>query len=342
MNVANASTLIVDHVNVTVHNGAANFYAYGTDSIIHVNNSWLYSSGPVSHGLYAADGGVIHANNLVHYSGGNRASSFSGDSGGGDIYVTDAVAHTTGIGSAIAFVVGSISLTNVVGLAENSPIQFMDSAQTASYTNCDLTGGLLGGLFMFSSSTKSSSPANITVTDSKITVTGDTVPALWAGNTYAIVELYNTVIATDSGILAVSNYSQTTQEFDFYAGYVDNNDLSPATLKVTVEESTLVGDLVAYNGSTISWGISSYTSWTGAAYAGDDNNAVKFSVSLDSTSNWTLTKDTTLQSFTDTTTNLTNIFSNGYSISYNSSSTANAWLDGKTISLSGGGYAKPL
>lgn len=48
VNVANASTAELDHVNITVHNGAANVYAYGTDTVVNVTNSWLYSSGPVS------------------------------------------------------------------------------------------------------------------------------------------------------------------------------------------------------------------------------------------------------------------------------------------------------
>lgn len=45
---ANASTGILDHVNITVHNGAANVYAYGTDTVVNVSNAWLYSSGPVA------------------------------------------------------------------------------------------------------------------------------------------------------------------------------------------------------------------------------------------------------------------------------------------------------
>ena len=48
--VGNSSTAYIDSVNVTVHNGAANVYTYGTDSVTYISNSDLYSSGPVSHG----------------------------------------------------------------------------------------------------------------------------------------------------------------------------------------------------------------------------------------------------------------------------------------------------
>ncbi|KAL4744647.1 hypothetical protein BDW72DRAFT_208851 [Aspergillus terricola var. indicus] len=90
--VANNSLLHLSDVNITTHNGAANLYAYGTGSIAYIDNVWLYSSGPTAHGLYAAGNGTIYAKNVHHFS--------------------DSVAHTTGIGSAIAFVVKHVNLTN--------------------------------------------------------------------------------------------------------------------------------------------------------------------------------------------------------------------------------------
>jgi hypothetical protein len=53
INVQNGSTATLSHANITTHNGAANVYAYGTDTVANVSHSDLYSSGPVSHGLYA-------------------------------------------------------------------------------------------------------------------------------------------------------------------------------------------------------------------------------------------------------------------------------------------------
>lgn len=51
INIANASTAVIDNVNITVHNGAANVFAYGEGTVVTISNSDLYSSGPVSHGL---------------------------------------------------------------------------------------------------------------------------------------------------------------------------------------------------------------------------------------------------------------------------------------------------
>lgn len=337
INVANASKLNIDHVNITTHNGAAGIYAYGADTVVTVNNLWSYSSGPVAHGLYASDGGVIDAANVNIYSGGNRASATSGDNGGGYLRVRDSVLHTSGIGSALTYAVGQSNLTNVVGIAERSPAMFMDGIQYASFTDCDLTAGLLGGTIQFSSATRDTGSVVVFV-DSKLNVTGSTMPALWFGNVIGSTYLTNTEIVTSSGILVVANYSQVTQDFDYYAGYEDNNDLSPAEATVYVTSSTLKGDLVAYNESTISFNLDEHSSWTGKAYSGYGTSY--FGLTIDSTSNWTLTADTSLLNFTDVDTTLSNIHSGGYTLYYNS--TVNSWLGGKTVSLSGGGYAKPL
>ncbi|KAJ5192288.1 hypothetical protein N7449_008430 [Penicillium cf. viridicatum] len=61
INVANASTATLDHINFTVHNGTPRIYTYCTDTTVSITNSWLYSSGPVSNGLYTSGNGTIIA-----------------------------------------------------------------------------------------------------------------------------------------------------------------------------------------------------------------------------------------------------------------------------------------
>ncbi|PMD14251.1 hypothetical protein NA56DRAFT_584071 [Hyaloscypha hepaticicola] len=338
VNVANASKAHLDNVNITVHNGAANVYVYGTDSIVYVDNSWLYSSGPVSHGVYASGNGTAYVSNVQHFSGGKRSSSFSGDSPAGYIHVSDSVAHTTGIGSATFYALGEIHASNVVALSENGPTLFMDGIQKAYLTNCETTAGLLGGVAIFSSQVRTSG-AILSLKSSKITTLGADMPGLWFGNTIIDVSLYDTELVTASGILVVANYSQITQDFDYYASYLDNSNLLPAEVSVKVEESTLVGDLVAYNSSSISWSLSSHSSWTGAEYSGFGQ--AYFDVMLDRTSSWTLTKTTSLQNFTDEDKTLSNIKSQGFDIYYNASAVGNKYLGSKTIALAGGGKAIP-
>lgn len=340
INTANDSTSYIEHSNITVHNGAANIYAYGTGSTVYVDDVDLYSSGPVSHGLYAAGNGTIYASNVRHYSGGNRASSFSGDSPGGYLYITDSVAHTAGIGSAIFYTLGESYGTDIVGKTDNAPCLFSDGDQKSAFTNVDFTCGLLAGTILFSSSSRGSG-ASVSFEKSRLTTTGEDMAGLWFGNIIASAEIIASEINTASGILVIANSSQVTQAFDYFAGSEQNSAIKPAEVTVTVSESTLKGDIVAYNGSSITWSLTEYSEWTGAARLGGKSGSATFSISVDESSTWTLTEDVHLQSFKNGDSSLSNIKSQGHSIYYNPSNPKNSWLKKKTVSLSGGGKLRP-
>ena len=249
------------------------------------------------------------------------------------------VSHTAGIGSATFYALGEIHATDVVGLSENGPSLFMDGYQIAVIDNSDLTAGLLGGIVIFSSMFLQSG-GYISISNSKLTTLGADMPGLWFGNINKTVSLTNTEVITASGILAVANYSQITQDFDYYAGYTDNPSLSPATVDINIAESTLVGDIVPYNGSTINWNLTQYSSWTGTAYSGF--GVAYANIFLDSSSTWTMTNDTTVSKLISDDDSLSNIDSQGYNIYYDSVDYDNSWLDGKTLSLAGGGKVAPL
>jgi hypothetical protein len=306
---------------------------------VHVSDTWLYSSGPVSHGVYASGNGTAYISNVEHYSGGRRSSSFSGDSPAGYLHIQDSVGHTAGIGSATFYALGEIYADNVVSLSENGPVVFMDGPQKAVLSYCEATAGLLGGVAIFSSQTRTSG-AVLSLSDSKITTLGDEMPGLWFGNTIIDVSLKNTELITKSGVLVVANYSQITQDFDHYAGYEEQPNLQPAEVFVNISESAIVGDLVAYNSSFISWSLKEYSSWAGSAYSGFGE--AYFDLHLDLTSTWTLTNITTVQNLTDEDTTLSNIYSRGFDLVYNKSAVLNGWLGGRTIALAGGGNATPV
>ncbi|KAJ5699150.1 hypothetical protein N7462_001155 [Penicillium macrosclerotiorum] len=332
VNVANMSVTYLENINVTVHNGAANVYVYGNGSYAYISDSSLYSSGPVSHGLYAAGYGTVVGKNLQHYSGAYRSSSFAGDSPKGYVYVFDSIAHTAGIGSAIFYGQGTVYAKNIIGFAQKAPIAFLDGAQINIHES-DLTAGLLAGAVIFSSGTRESG-SQINFTNSRIGVLPNDGAGLWFGNVIASAALTRTQINTTSGILVIANYSQVTQDFSYFA-----DSTAPAEVTITISESDLEGDIVAYNGSSISWNLSNHSSWIGRAYSG--YGTVSFSVSLDATSSWTLTGHTELTNFSNTDTTLSNVHSSGYNLYYNSSIADNRWLQGTTKRLSGGGFLMP-
>ncbi|MDO4492642.1 MAG: hypothetical protein Q4C53_02010 [Clostridia bacterium] len=101
--------------------------------------------------------------------------------------------------------------------------------------------------------------------------------------------------------------------------------------------------------------------WSGSFFAESDESATELtlknisvftgsfredsgdvSLTLDSTSRWILTEDSTVGALSDEDATLSNITGNGFNLYYNSELEANAWLNGKTLALSGGGYLIPL
>ena len=272
---------------------------------------------------------------MQQFSGGRRSSSFSGDSPAGYVYVSDSIAHTTNIGSAIFYALGDIFATNVIGYAEQGPIVFMDGKQRAFLTNCDVTAGLLGGVALFSSQDRQEG-AVLELDHTRLTAK-NSIPGLWFGNTIINVTLHDSEIVND-GILVVANFSQITQDFDHYADYEEQPNLQPAEVYVSVTESDLTGDLVAYNGSYISWSLASYSSWTGSAYSGFGD--AYFDVTIDETSTWILTNTTTVQVLADADSTLSNIESGGFDVYYSAAS--NSYLNGQTVTLCGGGKAIPV
>ncbi|KAJ6007825.1 hypothetical protein N7540_011801 [Penicillium herquei] len=334
--VANHSHASLSEVNITTHNGAANVYSYGTKNVVEVSGAWLYSSGPTAHGLYAGGNGTIIARDVVHYSGGNRCSSFAGDSPVGYLSITNSRSRTDGIGSAIAFIVGETNFTDVIGHASNAPGIFHLTGR-GKIKNSDLAAGLLGGAVFFGLG--GSDLLELDLEDSKLSVTTQTAPTLWFGATNAKVTVIRSQLTAESGILVIANRSTITQDFDHYSGYNDNPTIQPARAVIKVEESSLAGDIVSSNNSTLTLNLTRNSFWAGMAKVGQGN--AQLGVSLDATSIWNLTGPTHLENFTNANPSHANVHSNGFSIYYNPKATTNKPLHGKSVELPGGGWLKP-
>lgn len=328
---------MLENVNITTHNGAANLYAYGQGTLVEISDAWLYSSGPNAHGLYAAGNGTIIASNIDHYSGGNRCSAFAGDYPASNFTITKAVSRTDGIGSAIAFVVGYGKLDSVVGYAANAPALFHLSGHAIA-KNSDLTASLLGGVVFFG--IEKSESLSLTLEDTKLAVRHKEAPALWFGNTIGQATVVRSQLITESGILVVANYSTITQEFNFYAGASESTTLNTADARITIDDSVVKGDIVAYNGSTIGFSLVNNAYWTGKTRT--DGRSAQLGVSLDSSSTWDMTGNVELYNFTNSDLKFKNIASNGFTISYDPDAPGSKALKKKTYWLPGGGKVKPM
>ena len=104
---------------------------------------------------------------------------------------------------------------------------------------------------------------------------------------------------------------------------------------------TLTGSVIVDSISTVSITLSDSSTLSGAI--NNAKTAESVSLTLDSSSTWTVTGTSYLTVLSDSAgvsgTSVTNIVGNGNIVYYKSSS--NSWLSGATYSLSGGGYLEP-
>jgi hypothetical protein len=70
--------------------------------------------------------------------------------------------------------------------------------------------------------------------------------------------------------------------------------------------------------------------------------AKSVTLSLDSSSTWNVTADSYITALTDADSTISNIKGNGHTVYYDNGNNANAWLGGRTVSLTGGGTLKPM
>lgn len=94
-------------------------------------------------------------------------------------------------------------------------------------------------------------------------MTDPDAPAFWFGNIIATAHIYGASITTVSGILLVANSSQVTQEFSYFAEPKENSATLSAEVEATIGESAQAGDIIVYNGSTVSWSPTESSVWTG-------------------------------------------------------------------------------
>ncbi len=284
--------------------GANAVFAYN-GATINVDSITIDNSSSVSRGLHCTYGGTIVASNVDITTRSATSSTIATDRGGGTVTVTDGTATALGSNSAVLYSTGTITANNLTGTSEQGEIAVVEGDNGVYINNCTMTSGSSKrALMMLQSGSGDAEGTNayITVYNSTLNVTESStplceVPTLNNGTlTLTDVTLdvpsgqlmlvdYNTQWSTYGGIGNLKLY--TTQDTWTYSGTADADAYS--TVNVTVGENVI---------------------WKGAA--DNDNNAATATVTVDDGATWILTGD----SYVSTLTNNGAIFTNGYTLSY--------------------------
>lgn len=333
----NAAVLAESGSNITLSNtiintsgsGANAVFATGSGSSITLSGVTIKTTADSSRGLDATLTGTINATNVNITTAGTHCAGLATDRGQGTVNVTGAAITTNGTDSPGIYSTGKITAANSTITANGSEAAVVEGRNSIDLTNTALSGAKKRGVMLYQSYS-----GDAEVGTSRFTMNGGSLiaaegPLFYATNTDAVIELKDVKATTTSAILLAANADSW--------GTTGSNG---ANVTFTADTQTLKGDITCDNISTVSATIKNSSVLTGAINTA--NTAKSMELNVDSSSTWNVTGDSYLTSFTDADTTLSNINSNNFTIYYDSSSTANSWLGGKTYTLNGGGNLTPI
>lgn len=279
-------TIYITDSTITTNGLSANgLHTYEDGTTAYLSNVYIHAEGDDSHGIYTA-GGTIYGDNLKIYTYDGHGSAIATDQGGGLIVVEDSAAYTYGALSALVYSTGNITVRSLTGTSAIAPVACIDGANSFTLTDCDVSSGTENnGVFQIVSTVSSSTTetAYAYVNGGSVSETNGTYALLFVANIEAYVYLTDVAISIRSGMLA-----NITADSDW--GTSGENG---GTAHVYLTGIDVIGDIYVDDISVINLYLIG-SSWTGAL--NEANTTGSASVYLDSSSTWTLTGDSNVES----------------------------------------------
>ncbi len=336
----NAIFAVADHSTATLGDatleseadGSNAVFATGEASKITADNLTIHTKGDSSRGLDATYGGTIEATNVDITTEGAHCAPIATDRGEGTIVVEGGTLSAAGEGSPCIYSTGDITAKTVTGTAMGSQAAVVEGKNSITLRDCDLTGAGENGVMLYQSTSGDAAEgtARFSAADSRIATTSDG-PMFYITNTYAEAVLENTTLEYGSGILVKASGNNTNHWGE------EGANGGNFTLNATKQE--LEGDITCDEISTVALSLADGSSYKGTIDGSHTGKEV--SILLDEDSVWEVTGDSYVAAITDADESLDNLKSNGHTIYYDASNSANEWLDGKTVELNDGGHLKP-
>ena len=296
--------------------GANTVFAYGSSAAITLSGATVKATGAYSHGLMASGGGTITATDTTVSTQGHNSAALATDRGSGTITFTDGSLATSGTDAPLIYSTGAITVTDTTGTATTAEAVVVEGSNSVTLNDSTLTGKKNGVmLYQSFSGDAQVGTSQFTMTGGSLTATGG--DAFYVKNTKATVLLKGGAkISESSGKLI--------------------DAVGSGIVTFTAQGETLTGNIVTDSTSSATVLLEDGSSLTGMIN--------KAALTLDSTSKWTVTANSTVSTLTGAVISgdeVTNIVGNGHNVYYSKSASANSYLDGKTYKLADGGELIP-
>lgn len=320
----NAAVLAIDNATLNITGGEITATAEGANGVfaydgatINITDTVINVSGGNAGGIEVAGGGTLVATNLVVNS--IVKAAIRSDRGGGNLTVDGGTYTTSGSSGAPAiYSTANIIVSNATLIANDSEAVVVEGLNSVILNNCDVTGnmsgkyGESGGENIHNIMLYQSMSGDAEVGTSSFTMTGGTLVSkngdmFYVTNTNSVINLNNVDLTLADGtylLLAAGNNS---------ARGWGTAGANGGNVTFNVSAQVLSGDIMVDAISTLEMNISGSSSFTGSINS-DGTEASNLSVTIDSTSTWTLTADSYLTSFNGSP---ENIVTNGFALYVN-------------------------
>jgi hypothetical protein len=333
----NAGLLVTGGGNATVTGGtittsgtgANGAFATGSSSALTLTGVMISATADGGHGVMATQGASVTVTNAKITTAGKNSGVLATDRGGGTISATGGTISASGQDSPGIYSTGSISVTGATVQATGAEAAVIEGGNSITLSNTSRSSTFTKwGVMIYQSMSgdATGTQGTFTMTGGSLQYTPASGPLFYVTNSTGIIVLKGVTVTANSGVLVSAA-----------AGNWGTSGSNGGTAVLTADDQTLAGDLVADSISTIAVTLKNSSTFTG--------KATKASITLDASSTWNVAGNSTLASLVDSAgisgSSIANIQGNGYTVTYDSSLSANSYLGGKTYPLTGGGTLTP-
>jgi len=303
----NSAILALDNATLNITGGEVTATAEGANGVfaydgatINIADTVINVSGGNAGGIEVAGGGTLVATNLTVNS--TVKAAIRSDRGGGNLTVDGGTYTSSGSSGAPAiYSTANIIVSNATLVANNSEAVVVEGFNSVTLNDCDVTGNM-SGTYGESSSENiqnimlyQSMSGDAEVGTSSFTMTGGKLVSkngdmFYVTNTNSVITLSDVDLTLADGtyLLLVAGNNSTRGW-----GTVGANG---GNVTFDASGQMLSGDIMVDSISTLEMNISDASSFTGSINS-DGTQASNLSVTIDSTSTWTLTADSYVSSF---------------------------------------------
>ena len=333
----NAAVLVKDGTTTTITGGTITSDAEGANGVfcyggnggqngasgdgttLYIYDTAITTSGNGSGGIMTTGGGITYAYDLTVETSGRSSAAIRTDRGGGTVVVDGGTYTSSGLGSPSIYSTADITVSNATLISNLSEGVCIEGLNSITLNNCDLTASntqcngnatFLDTIMIYQSMSgdAASGTSHFTMTGGSLTSRNGHV--FHVTNTNAVITLEGVEIVNedaDNILLSVcadgwsggSNIATLTAIAQKLSGAIKVGSDSNLTFELTDGssfEGSIDGSITNAKGETVSADVGTV------------------SVTLDSTSTWTLTGDSYVTEFSG---DAANVISNGYTLFVN-------------------------